>query len=254
MADGRLLTTDEAAWVFRRAAELEARWPPAAEALLDEGALEAAGTEAGLSPASIRTALEELRAGALAVAEPEPEGPPGRRSIVRTRAVLGPPVEVAAALEALARRNVLTVRRRRGPVTVWERRTGAIAACQRVRPHALRGVARLTSTLAPVPGAPDLVRVELRAEPVPASRLLPVRTRARVAAGVGAGAGVTALAFASGGLVPVDLLLVAGGTGGAAWAGASGVRAAREARAALADALAYALDRLEHRRTELLLV
>ena len=49
-------------------------------------------------------------------------------------------------------------------------------------------------------------------------------------------------------------MLVAGGAGGAAWAGASGVRAARDARAALSDALAYALDRLEHRRTAELLI
>lgn len=255
MADGELLTTDEAAWVFRRAAELEARWAPGPEALLDRRTLEAAGAEAGLSPVSIRAALEELRAGALAAPEPEPEEPPSRRSIVRTRAVPGPRHQVVAALDELARRNVLSVRRRRGPTTVWERRPGVVAACQRVRPHALRGVARLTATLGPVPGAPDVVRVELRAEPVVARRLVPLRTRVRVGSGIGVGAGVAAVALAAGPFVPADVLLLAGGAGGAAWAGASGLRAAREARAALGDALAYALDRLEHRRTaELLLV
>lgn len=148
MADGRLLTTDEAAWVFRRAGELEARWPTAPEALLDERTLEAAGTEAGLSPQSIRAALEELRAGGLVAPDPEPEGPSSRRCIVRTRAVLGPPGEVAAALDGLARRNVLAVRRRRGPVTVWERRTGVVAACQRAR----RGRARRASGRRATPG------------------------------------------------------------------------------------------------------
>lgn len=241
--------------MFRRAAELEARTPDGAEALLDQRTLEAAGVEAGLSPVSIRAALEELRAGALAGTEPDPGGPPSRREIVRTRAVPGPAHQVSAALDSLARRNVLTERRRRGTTTVWERREGLVAACQRVRPHPLRGVGRLTATLGPVPGAPDLVRVELRADPVPARRLLPLRVRVRVGTGLGVGAGVATAALASGAFVPVDVLLVAGGAGGAVWAASSGLRAARDARSALADALAYALDRLEHRRTpELVLV
>ena len=249
MATGDLVTTDEAAWVFRRAAELEAAVGAGPEALLDVRTLEAAGVEAGLSPASIRAALVELRAGALAAPDPEPDEPSGRRAIVRTRAVPGPAAEVARALDELARRNVLSVRRRRGAGTVWERRTGVLAACQRVRPSPLCGVARLTATLGPVPGAPDLVRVELRADPLPARRLVPLRTRVRVGTGVGAGAAVTAAAVAASPLVPADLLLAVAGAGGAAWAGASGVRAAREARSSLGDALAYALDRLEHRRT-----
>jgi hypothetical protein len=254
VAERDLLTTDEAAWVFRRAAELESRSVLAPEALLDERTLEAAGAEAGLSPVSIREAVRELRAGALAGPEPDPEGPPGRRSLVRTRAVPGPASEVARALDDLARRNLLAVRRRRGATAVWERRTGVVAACQRVKPHALSGVGRLAATLAPVPGAPDLVRVELRADPLTARRLVPMRTRVRVGAGVGVGAGVALLAVGNHGL-PADALLLLGGGGGAAWAGASGVRAVRDGRAALGDALAYALDQLEHRRTpELVLV
>lgn len=251
MAEGELLTTEEAAWVFRRAAQLEAR-SPGPEALLDARTLEAAGTEAGLSPVSMRAALAELRAGALVAPEPDPEGPPGRRSLVRTRAVPGPPVQVAQALDELARRNLLAVRRRRGATTVWERRTGLNAACLRAFPgrraRPLAGVGRLTATLGPAPGAPELVRVELRADLVPTRRLLPLRTRLRVGTGVAVGAGVAAVAHGQPGWEVVDVLLMAGGAGGAAWAGASGVRAARDARAALGDALAYVLDRLEHRR------
>jgi hypothetical protein len=255
VADGHLLTTDEAAWVFRRAAELEARTPDHPEALLDQRTLEAAGAEAGLSPVSIRAALEELRAGALAVPEPDPDVPPSRRSIVRTRAVPGPPHQVARALDELARRNLLAVRRRRGATTVWDRRTGVVAACQRVRPHPLCGVARLAVTLGPVPGAPDLVRVELRAEPVPARRLVPLRTRLRVGTGVLLGVGLAVGGLVQAGLDGGDVALTVAGAGGAAWAGASGVRSAREARSALGDALAYVLDRFEHRRTpELVLV
>jgi hypothetical protein len=253
VAEGDLVTTDEAAWVFRRAAELEAVSLGGPEALLDERTLEAAGAEAGLAPSSIRAALAELRAGAMAVPEPAPDEPAGRRSLVLTRAVPGPPAAVQQALDDLARRNVLAVRRRRWPTTVWERRTGLSAACMRAVPgrraRPLATVGRLTATLGPVAGAPDVVRVELRAELLPARRLLPLRTRAGVGTGVAVGLGVAALAQAQTGPGVDDALFTLAGAGGAAWAGLVGVRAARDARDALGDALAYALDQLEHRRS-----
>jgi hypothetical protein len=105
-----------------------------------------------------------------------------------------------------------------------------------------------------VPGAPDVVRVELRADALPARRLLPLRTRVGVGTGVAAGAGVAALAQAQTGLGLDDALFTLGGAGGAAWAGSLGVRAARDARDALGDALAYALDQLEHRRSPALVL
>jgi hypothetical protein len=99
------------------------------------------------------------------------------------------------------------------------------------------------------------VRVELRADLMPARRLLPWRTKAGVATGVATGGVVAMMAMSAGPVVPADVLFALGGAGGATWAGAHGVRAGREARAALGDALAYALDRLEHRRApELVLV
>jgi hypothetical protein len=258
VADGQLLTTEEAAWVFRRAAELEARAPGVPEALLDARTLEAAGVEAGLSPVSIRAALTELRAGGMAGPEPAPEGPSSRRSLVRTRAVPGPPPRVAWALDEMARRNLLVVRRRRGATTVWDRRSDVGATCARAfsgrRARVLNAVARLSATLGPVPGAPELVRVELRAELAPTRRLLPLRTRLAVGTGLAVGAGVV-LAQVQAGFDPGDLLLVGAGAGGAAWAGTAGYRAGREARAALGDALAYALDQLEHGgRPDLVLV
>lgn len=259
MAAGELVTTEEAAWVFRRAAELDAALPGGPEALLDGRTLEAAGTEAGLSVRSLRQAMEELRAGALVPAEPVVDELPARRSIVRTRAVPGSPAAVMAVLEEVARRNVLTVRRRRGATTVWDRCPGPGAALRRSvlgrRSRPLAAVGRLSATLGPVPGAPDLVRVELRADLVPARRLLRWRTKAGVATGVATGASMAAAAVLTGVSGAPDALLVLAGAGGATWAGAHGVRAGREARAELGDALAYALDRLEHRRTpELVLV
>jgi hypothetical protein len=259
VAAGDLVTTEEAAWVFRRAAELDAAVPGGPEALLDGRTVEAAGTEAGLSVPSLRQALDELRGGALVPAEPVLEELPARQSIVRTRAVPGPPAAVMAELEALARRNVLSERRRRGATTVWDRRPGVGAALRRSVPgrraRPLAVVGRLSATLGPVPGAPDLVRVELRADLVPARRLLRWRTKAGVATGVVTGAGMAAGAVVLSPFVPADLVLLVAGASGAGWAGTHGVRAARDARAALGDALAYALDRLEHRRTpELVLV
>jgi hypothetical protein len=258
VAAGELVTTEEAAWVFRRAAELDAAAPGGPEALLDGRTLEAAGTEAGLSVRSLRQAMDELRSGALVPAEPVLDELPARRSIVRTRAVAGPPPAVMAELEQLARRNVMTVRRRRGSTTVWDRRPGAGAALRRAVPgrraRPLAAVGRLSATLGPVPGAPDLVRVELRADLVPARRLLRWRTKAGVATGVAAGTAAAAAAVLVSPVVPADALLLVAGASGAGWAGVAGHRAAVDARAALGDALAYALDRLEHRTPELLLV
>jgi hypothetical protein len=259
VAAGDLVTTEEAAWVFRRAAELDAAVPGGPEALLDGRTLEAAGTEAGLSVRALRQALDELRAGALVPAEPVLDELPTRHSIVRTRAVPGPAAGVMAELEGLARRNVLAERRRRGATTVWDRRTGMGPAVRRAVPgrraRPLAVVGRLSATLGPVPGAPDLVCVELRADLVPARRLLRWRTKAGVATGVATGTGVAAAAVLAAPLVPADVLLLVAGASGAGWAGVVGHRAAVDARAALGDALAYALDRLEHRRTpELVLV
>jgi hypothetical protein len=164
-----------------------------------------------------------------------------------------------AELEALACRNVLAVRRRRGATTVWDRRPGMGAAFRRSVPgrrtRPLAAVGRLSATLGPVPGAPDLVRVELRADLVTARRLLRWRTKAGVATGVVTGAGTAAAVVLAGVSGAPEALLALGGAGGAGWAGFLGHRAACDARAALGDALAYALDRLEHRRTpELVLV
>jgi hypothetical protein len=164
-----------------------------------------------------------------------------------------------AELEALACRNVLAVRRRRGATTVWDRRPGMGAALRRSVPgrrtRPLAAVGRLSATLGPVPGAPDLVRVELRADLVPARRLLRWRTKAGVATGVVTGAGTAAAVVLAGVSGAPEALLALGGAGGAGWAGFVGHRAACDARTALGDALAYALDRLEHRRDpELVLV
>ena len=59
-----MLTEDEVALVFRRAAELEAQ-APGERAHLDLATLEQIAVEAGLSPAAVRQAVDELRTGRL---------------------------------------------------------------------------------------------------------------------------------------------------------------------------------------------
>jgi hypothetical protein len=59
------ISTDEAAAVFRRAAELDLRSSAAPGRALDLAALEQAGLEAGLSRDAIRQAVAEVKAGTL---------------------------------------------------------------------------------------------------------------------------------------------------------------------------------------------
>jgi hypothetical protein len=113
MAAPARLNVEQAATVFRRAAELEAAGVRG-DAVLDDQALEDAGREVGLSPASIREALAELRGGALV---PGPAITWG--TVSSSRAVAGPRGDVLAALDDVARRNLLGVVRSTGAETVW---------------------------------------------------------------------------------------------------------------------------------------
>src|SRR5947207_2461354 len=61
------VSNDEAAAVFRRAAELDVRRQTGDTRSLDLAALEQAGVEAGLSRDSIRQALAEIKAGSVDV-------------------------------------------------------------------------------------------------------------------------------------------------------------------------------------------
>src|SRR5438128_11167169 len=121
VADEPMLTEDEVALVFRRAAELEAQ-APGERAHLDLATLEQIAVEAGLSPAAVRQAVDELRTGRL----PVPASGAGRgRVVVPAQVVVErrldlPPDVVARRLESYLRQQMFRVCRRRGEVTVWE--------------------------------------------------------------------------------------------------------------------------------------
>ena len=121
-----MLSEDEAALVFRRAAELEVT-APGEQPTFDAQTLERIGVEAGLSPAAIRQAVAELRAGRLT--------PAGRRrlpaivpeEIVIERRISAPSATVNQRLETYLRQQMFRVCRRRGALTVWEPNKGLVA-------------------------------------------------------------------------------------------------------------------------------
>ena len=119
MADDVPLTEEDAALVFRRAAELEAA-QPGERTTFDAVTLERIGAEAGLSTVAVRKALEELRTGRLGPRPATTGGGAMPRQVSVERLV---PVEAAVAEERFERflkGQVLRVCRRRGSLTTWE--------------------------------------------------------------------------------------------------------------------------------------
>lgn len=250
---------EEAALVFRRAAELEAG---ATSGGTDEGfdreQLVEIGREVGLSAGSVRLAMDEVRHDpSLVAAPPEPAG----LAIVLARSVPGPWAEVAFSVESLARRNLLALRRRSSDTTVWTPdarvATSVLRRLSTRTARPLLAVSRLTASLAEGPGRPGEVALTLRAElATPRHRILRFRTQARVGTGVAAGVGglwLTAVHWID--LVPPHFgqehpLAALGLVGGTALTWASirhGVRSYRSALRSTEDALALFLDRLERR-------
>ena len=244
MADERLLSEDEAALVFRRAAELEATAPGEQQAF-DAETLERIGAEAGLSPVAIRQAVAELRAGRLE--------PTGRRrlpalvpnQVVIERRLAAPAAAVTRRLETYLRRQRFAVCRRRGNLTVWEPSRGLVD-------HVLRStdvIDRLR--LSKVDG------VQLHVEPGPEGRgshvriVLDVgraRSNARTGSITGAALGATGVVAAGAGVVlgaaevALVLPLTTAGAAGA-FIGARANYAKKVKRAA--DAVELVLDELD---------
>jgi hypothetical protein len=118
VSSDRRLNEEEAALVFRRAAELDSVITPDAPGL-DAATLERVGVEAGLSPAAVRQALAELRSGQLRPAEVSGRGiGPARIEIERWVRV--PPRVANERLESYLRKQAMRVVRRRGAATIWE--------------------------------------------------------------------------------------------------------------------------------------
>jgi hypothetical protein len=129
VSEDGLLSEEEAALVFRRAAELDTT--SGHEGRFDAATLERIGAEAGLSPEAVRRAVAEVRAGRIgpaAAAEPGvlARGPVPRRTTVE-RTVPADPERAAERLEAFLKSQVFRVCRRRGPLSVWEPGRGLAA-------------------------------------------------------------------------------------------------------------------------------
>jgi hypothetical protein len=182
------LNPEEAALVFRRAADLEATGGPSqGDGMLDDRALEDIGREVGLSPGSVRAALVEMRGGGFT-----PTPIPAWGTVSSSRAVPAHPHEVVSALEDEARRNQLEVARRMGDLTVWTRSPGVSAAMARRlrgrRHHPFLALRELRATVVEVPSRPAVAHVRLEGSLVSPGRLLSARVQALPLIGVVGGA------------------------------------------------------------------
>ena len=137
--EGDRLDEDQIALVIRRASELDGQ-SPAAQPGLDLVLLEEAAVEAGLSRESVRRAVAELRAGALA-----PELPASRRPglgpgvVTVSRCVPGPSSAVDGILRRFLQKEQFQLRRDFGSSSSWTRRQDVPA---RVRVSLDKGVHR----------------------------------------------------------------------------------------------------------------
>ncbi len=234
------LTSDEAAAVFRRAAELDLRHSSTPGRGLDFAALEQAGVEAGLSRDSIRQALAEIKAGAL-------EQTVRQHDAVITRTLRGSDLE--HEIERFMRQQRLRVARRFGDRTVWEPETGLGASLAKSldfnRRIVLREITQLTTCVVPVPGSPGLSHVRLELDLMRVRRgwyTIPI-----VTAVVSAGS-VALLPVAGVDLLPAIAVGVPGAgvaTGGAYVAARAGYRGSLRRSV---NGIERFLDRLEHGR------
>ena len=211
MGTGAEVTREEAAAVFRRAAEIELQQLPAVpQPTLDMASLEQIGSEAGLSADAIRQALVELRMGAIG---------PGHKvaSAVVHRVVHAPAAAVQAHLDRFLRRQLFEVKRRFPEQTVWQRRAGLVPEVQRVldvnRRLRLNDVDEVRASVVEEPGRPEVVHVRLCVDMGSVRRAWTVAAVTTSAAAVSGSAvmfavlGTDPLAFAS---VPVTGGLAAG--------------------------------------------
>jgi hypothetical protein len=164
MEDGRRLTDDEAAIVFRRATELDR------DGLQRPGGwrvddLVEVGREVGISPDAIRQAIAELAA--------DPDGPSlevmARGPVVRcVRVVPVAPDEARRQVDNWLRGQMFEAVRDRPETAVYERRRDRRAWREVVRDregrYRLRPVTRVLVAVAALPGDPSATSVRVEAE------------------------------------------------------------------------------------------
>lgn len=246
----RVVTADEAAAVFARAAELDLGEGGAGDdGHFDEDALLEIGAGAGLSPVAIRQAIAELRTGGLA---PRPAGPSatwlGSPAVLVQRVVEVAPAKAAGEAERFLREQLFEVQRQQPGRSTWRPCRGWLAMVRRKvdglwRRLDLDGVVDpVTLSVVEEPGS-DGARTLVRFE----ADLAPVRTS--TAWGVGGAAAVAGVVSGGllGGVVALDLAVAGLPVAGAVAGGGLGVgrRVYRRRGDEVATCLEAFLDRLE---------
>ena len=249
--DGDRLDDEQIALVLRRASELDGQ-SPAGQPGLELDVLEEAAVEAGLSRESVRRAVAELRAGALAL----DTGPPPRRialgppSLTVSRCVPGPFAKVDDILRRFLAKEQFHLRRDFGTSSMWTRRQD-VGARMRVqydrsihRRLILRDAEQVELAVVEEPGDRGMVMVKLTVD------VKPLRRAHRVAVGKGASAGAAAAGVAFLVLsMPVEAVAVpAAMAGGVALGHRRGVNRYRDMVADIETALEGFLDSVERRR------
>lgn len=199
-SEGERLDREQIALVLRRATELDGQLGPDPSGL-DLSSLEEAAVEAGLTRESVRRAVAELKAGALAPGRPGGATPAGLGPAVLTvsRSMPGPAPVVDAILRRFLAKEQFRIRRDFGQASSWDRRRDVPA---RVRVSLDRGVSHrfvlrqvrhVEIAVVEEPGsAGGRVMVKLAVD------VAPLRRSHRVAVAQGAGLGLTATAAAVG--------------------------------------------------------
>ena len=209
------ITSDEAAAVFRRAAELDLRRSAPKGRELDFAALEQAGLEAGLSRDAIRQAVAEVKAGALEVVLP-------RHRVVVARTVDIPQDKLERAVAAFMKQQNCKLIRRLDDRTIWLPDRSMWGNLRRAvdfgKKIVLREVGEVTTCIVPIPGEPG--RSHVRFE-IDMARVRRGWNAIPIAAGVVGVAGMTV----AGVLDPVVLLGAVPGTAAVVGGGLAGARA-----------------------------
>jgi hypothetical protein len=240
MGDERLTPT-EVQLVLRRAAELERR-PSTDEALSPTEVAELA-TEVGLSPAAVRQALAEVRAGALT----EPRAPGtlermlGPNTIVVERTVRGGAVAVQRRVERALRAQLLRKQRDFGARSVWEHAPGWLPALRRTLDWAgtlSLGEARALEVTV-VDAGDERTTVRFAVDVGALQRRVVVGASLGTAAGIAAALALWAMHTP----LPLEWLAAAGAT---ATGSIASVRSYRRQLASTATALERLCDALEH--------
>ena len=239
------LSREEVALVLRRAGELDGQ-TRSTDVALDDAAVEEAAVEAGFSRDAVRSALAELRAGVIAPRERGPLSLLGASKVRLHREVAAPKNVVEPALRAILREQLFELERNFGGRTRWGRQGGLIASARRALD--LSGRLKLNDIRAmDVVVASDPASGQERAEVGITADVSELRLNhaAAAAAGTAAGGGIVAATAAVAGLDPILLASVPAGIAVATGSIVAARISFRRRAAAVTDALAGLLDRLD---------